>query len=90
MKRNAQRSLRARPRAQTRRKWRRRFLGTAPEMERELAPSRCDVVVRFLGTLKSAIIVIHWRRYGSFALFRCQHLDLGDDFIRWQHPIHWN
>ena len=82
MKRNAQRSLRARPRAQTRRKWRIRLLSTALEMEGELEQSRCDAVARSFRALKSAIIVIHWRRYGSFALFRCQHLDLGDDFIR--------
>ena len=90
MKRNAQRTLRARPRAQTRRRWRRRLLSSVLEMESELAPSRCDVVVQSLRALKSAIVVIHWRRYGSFAFFVCQHLDPGDDFIRRQHPIHWN
>jgi hypothetical protein len=90
MKRSAQRSLRARPRVQTRRRWRRRLLSTALEVESELAPSRCDVVVRSFRVLKSAIVVIRWRWCGSFALFGFQHLEPGDDFIRRQHPIHWN
>jgi len=90
MKRNAQRSLRARPRAQTRRRWRRQRLRAAFEMKGVLEQSQCDAVVFSLGKLGSAIPVIHWRWYGSFAFFGCQHLDLGADFIRRQHPIHWN
>jgi hypothetical protein len=90
MKRNAQRSLAGPAQGSDPQKVEETALIAALEMESELAPSRCDVVVRSLGALKSAIVVIHWRRYGSFAFFGCLHLDPGDDFTRRQHPIHWN
>ena len=59
-------------------------------MERKLAQLRCDAVVLSVGTLKSAIDVIRWHRYGSFAFFCCHPLHHGYDFIRRQHPIHRN
>src|SRR5438034_6628218 len=77
------------PRARTRRSWRDSFKKPVSNGTRSFA-----IVMRFrhalFGALRSSIAVISRRRRRSFAFFGCHHLHLGDDFIRWQHPIHWN
>ena len=60
------------------------------EVEREFEKSRCEAYLVSTGAISPSIAPDSCWRYFGFLFFGCYRLDPREDFIRRQHPIHWN